>query len=488
MSQFLALVPAGTQLYHGTYKPDLIQDMEWLAFEPEHASVFAHSRRPVNPPPDREDELVDDEGYELGQPQARLCHGGVSTSHPSHNQEQPVGPQVPDQDSATGYLHTYVPTHDLHLLYVDGLSAGKTSNGTLDAQDMLLLNMSSGHPHGPMGGEYERAKCMCDLASTLWDGKIDGILRMEGGFEIILCDFAKHLVRADVIAFTEHNGRENRSGMFGGWSYMKAITKRYDGIGGERVRLDYDDFVSVFAYPDLEGLFINDVQSDYIMPRLQNVSAADLSLIRDDITSMILRKDWDNKTMGSTNWQSVADMVVIRYSSPLHYLHTNKQIRAEKEPLEAYLAKLMLPFVDYTTRNAALELHRCVAQFIPPISPSAVIAHTTVHAIANHICQTLLTALSILSAPTPHTPSTTIHVSHTIELIDELVEYLQWTTWKQCGTCPEEEICYIPIWPVGSHEDHKSPWCRSENAARGRFGYWGLGLRLPLEYGDDGNE
>lgn len=46
---------------------------------------------------------------------------------------------------------------------------------------------------------------------------------------------------------------------------MKAIATRYDDIGGHRVRLDYNDFVSVFAYADIEDLFTNDVQSDYAM-------------------------------------------------------------------------------------------------------------------------------------------------------------------------------------------------------------------------------
>lgn len=41
VSYFLARVPAGTQFYHGTSKDTPVIGTEWLAFEPEHAMVFA---------------------------------------------------------------------------------------------------------------------------------------------------------------------------------------------------------------------------------------------------------------------------------------------------------------------------------------------------------------------------------------------------------------------------------------------------------------
>jgi hypothetical protein len=386
---------------------------------------------------------------------------------PSHDEQQPLALHKSRSDANTGYLHTYVPKHDLRLLYIDGLSAGKTRNGTLDTQDMLLLNMTYWEPNIPMGGEYERAKRMCNLSSTLWQGNIDGVIRMEAGFEIILCDFEKHLERIDVMAVPTH---ERFNGFLGGWSYVKAITQRYDGIGGGRIRLDYDDFVSVFAYPDIDHLFENDSQSDYIMPRLQNVSAVDRSRVNDDVTRMIVGKDWGGK-MSTTDWQAVTDMVVARYSKALHYLHTSAQIRQDRKLLQDYLTKLLLPFIDYPARNTTLETHRCVGQLVPPIptpASTASLAYQTIYGIAHHICSTLFTSLHAVSASTDDT------ISPAIKFIDDMVEYLQWTTWKKCGTCPDEEICYIPIWPMGNHEDHSNPRCRNEYEARDRWDYWGM--------------
>lgn len=339
---------------------------------------------------------------------------------------------------------------------------------------MLLLNLTE--TDGPMGGENERAIGMCNLASTLWKGKIDGILRMEGGFEIILCNFEQHLERTGVVAVKGRDGPGHPGGP-GNWQYIRAIASRYHSIGGERVTIDYEDFVSVFAYSDLDDLFVNDVQSDYAMPRLQNVKEADRLHIKDEVTDMILRKDWDGESK-SRNWQAVADMVVQRFSEPLHYLRTDETIREDKAALAEYLTMLLRPFIDESDRNATLETQRCVSQLVselptPPL-PAVSLAHRTLHAVTHQICNTLLTSLSIASSSTPHSSSaTSTYVSHAVEIVDELFEYLQWTIWKDCGTCGDNEICFIPVWPTGSHEDHAHPKCKNEQAASGSSGYWG---------------
>jgi hypothetical protein len=517
MTVFLATVPAATQLYHGTYKKTAIQGMEWLAFEPEHAFIFAQPRWRPPPPGDHEphpnDENLNKDRYAHAEPSDRHRQSGqqqegqdlqhelaykhtedakyFAGTQPSKNdpgRQSPLAEKQrnPDAEHSTqiphqilhserqqllepptnvGYFHTYIAKHDLRLLYVDGLSAGKTRNGTLDTQDMLILE-STLPPEGPIMGDYARARGMCNLASTIWGGRIDGILRMEAGFEVILCDFERHLDLVDAMAVPLHRGN---AGFLGGWAYIKAITTRFGGIGGDRVRLNYNNFVSVLAYADIDGLFTNDVQSDYAMPRLQNVTVADRMRVRADITDMILQ---NGRTVGR-DWQAIADMTVARYSHPLHYLHTDKRIRLDRTAFAKYLELLLVPFIAYTARNTTLETRRCVAQIVPA-QATASLAHRTVHAITHRICSTLIEALAavLLDEKSPHTSEDAIKA---IRLIDDLVEYLQWTTWKDCGACHDEQICYIPIWPMGNHEDHKQPRCRTSDEARSRWGYWGGG-------------
>ncbi|KAJ8109866.1 hypothetical protein OPT61_g7148 [Boeremia exigua] len=341
MTMFLATVPEGTQLYHGTSSPDFVKGMQWLAFEPEHALIFArpprqlpsggersrlshgrehgdlegmshdeqdrgthqlspeyghsdeHKHDPPPPPPPHERKLCSSTGSSPSLPLYDECrsrkhreHGpppplppghiykpypppprkdrsyegprrpwnvehrrspsadrnnlpehhepllnrvNSLDQHPSpssqhnwdhdtsheplelrsvtanpqkrHSQQPLRDPTPASEEERVGYLHTYAPTHELHLLYIDGLSAGKTRNGTLDTQDLLLLNLTTGGPREPghpMGDEMARANGLCELAATVWQNRIDGIIRMEGGFEIILCDFAAHLQRIDV--------------------------------------------------------------------------------------------------------------------------------------------------------------------------------------------------------------------------------------------------------------------------------------------------
>ncbi|KAF2129879.1 hypothetical protein P153DRAFT_375504 [Dothidotthia symphoricarpi CBS 119687] len=464
MSVFLATVPAGTQLYHGTTDPDKIEGIQWLAFEPEHALIFA---RPKGGPPPGNG----------GEPPKHKEESALEDMS-NRSSQQTLKAPVPAKNGDTGYLHTYVPKHPLRLLYIDGLSAGKTANGTLDTQDMLLLNQTSTEPHGPMGGEYERAEGLCNLTSTLWEGEIDGILRLEGGFEIILCDFGKHLKRVDVISVTGDEGRggPGRGGVMGGWQYIKAFTSRYHGIGGGRVTLDYENFVSVFAYPEIEDLFSNDVQSDYAMPRLQNVKEEEILRIRQDITNMVLQKS-KNAGQEDTNWQAVADQVITRYSKSLHYIHNTPHLRTNKLALSNYLTALLRPFISQA-RNSTLETQRCVAQFVAPLTHPPLLvsslAHRTLHDVTSHICDTLFTALSISSASVSHASFAEVYATHAVEVIDELVAWLQWTSWKECGVCGDEEVCFIPVWPMGSHADHERPQCLDERGVEGRSGYWGM--------------
>lgn len=560
----MASVPAGTQLYHGTSSLDVVKGMEWLAFEPEHALIFARPRRgppggrrpghgdedEKRPENENDEERIELRGRHKGdwdEEHCEMAHDGTHDPwsrqghahmppppemddnrkrpghrpgaqfegpHPygppprHHSRPRPPpqhhsGPPPPSHDSDSqntfsddprepggnekGYLHTYVPTHPLRLLYIDGLSAGKTSNGTLDTQDLLILNQStSPEPGSPMGGEIARAQGMCHLASTLWENKIDGILRMEAGFEIILCEFEGNVERKNVVAYNGERdedrpgkGGKGRGGVMGGWRYVKAVSERFHGIGGDRVTLDYENFVSVFAY-DQEGdmgLWKNDVVSDTPHPRLINASPEQLHQVRDAVTAMILKSD--GVVEEGRNWQALEDMVIERYSQALHHLHTDASVRRSKENFAAYLNTLLRPFISPSARNSTLEIERCVAQIVPPFPlpplSSASLAHTTLHQVTTRICSALVNALDASTLTLSRSlAATSSPPYHALDLIDKLVGYLQWTTWKECGSCADEEVCFIPIWPMGSLENHKNPQCVKEaGVGTGYWGRWG---------------
>lgn len=482
VSFFLANVPAGTQLYHGTWKATPVNGTEWLAFEPEHAMVFS---RPHMAPPPRRPEDGDDNEKDRG------YHEELRRRQPHGPGDRP--PRLPPPPFETtaendaGHLHTYAAAKDLRLVYIDGMSAAKTNKGTLDSQDVLLFNNTLDDSpkegrRGPMG-EFERATKACEMAENEWGGRIDGVLRMEAGFEIILCAFERDLTPVRIIQVkldSRVNGHEDRMhgrhaglrrngeddgkrrgpppGGPGGHGpdssrWMRAVTARYGGIGGDRVSINYEHFVTAFAH-DLD-LF----PENSSLPRLGQVPSAELDVVRKELTSLILEHD---TTESSLNWQAITDMIVRRYSDELSYLASGRF--ADVQSLHEHIEILLSPFIDYSERDASSEAERCATQFLPlATQDSHVLAARAVHSVAHRVCSTLLAAWA------------EEELESAVQKVQALMDYLDWTSWKECRGCEDHEICVVPIWPMGSVADYESPRCREASSPYDQDGesYWG---------------
>lgn len=456
MSFFLASVPAGTQLYHGGMSPDHVIGIEWLAFEPEHAMLFARM-----PPMGSQPGIPPGRGGHKGGRPGRDGPGGPGGQKPLS-----LEPPEDGEPKKSGWLQTYVPVRDLRLLYIDGMSAGKTSNGTLDSQNRVLFN-DTVHDDRIMN-EFERAKDFCRLSREVWDDRLDGVLRMEAGFEIILCSFERDLhllreveVQANKGGIPRHlprPGKDHNKTMHeiipdaGPW--MKAITARYHGIGGNRVKLNYDHFVTAYTY-DLD---IFGGASKPLRPRLNHIDSTKLEPVRQDLKALIMGHDTDEF---SFDWQSVTDMVVERYARTLKSL-VSADITTNTKQLHDNLKKVLDPFFDFGGRNITVEAERCATQFIPFTAPTQGIAARAVRSIADSICFTLLEAFEQPEYETA------------VSKIQDLVEYLAWTTWKECQGCAYNEICVIPVWPMGIIEDWENPPCRDVRNPQGSgVEYWG---------------
>ena len=459
MSFFPAYIPAGTELYHGTGTRRAVQVMEWLAFEPEHASNFAWIF-PDSPPSayDPEDQQAMSIKWLLDTNLTRMLMHKVleseqddfnSPQHLSHDSgRQPIlkiqPPLEEPIDRRSGWLHTYVMKHDLRVVYLDGQSAAKTRIGTLDLQDFILDRDS---PLRDPQRDRPRALRMCRIASE-W--KIDGFVRMEHGFELILCDFKTN---ADLILVERVNTTfdtfDNSTVFF--YSFMKAITSRYHSIGMNRVLLDYSRMVTAFTY-DVE-LFYN--QSE--LPRLNNISDEDAATILADLSKSVMHS---NKQPVSqwTNWQAVADMIIARYSDALHELAYSPFYNSKKR-IDQQINMLMRPFIDYDHRSTPLEIQRCASHFIPRNSTFSTASAAITH-VSEKICLTFFNAAELPS------------LEDAKRSFQSLVSYLAWTTWKDCRGCQYNEVCVTAIWPFGNTVDHTHPSCRNGTQLRGRWDYW----------------
>ncbi|KAL9108635.1 MAG: hypothetical protein Q9227_006581 [Pyrenula ochraceoflavens] len=457
MSFFTATVPEGVELYHGDGWASPIKGLEWLAFEPEHALIFARRFE--------QDYHSDDHETLWKKRLVREGHfapGLLNTIHPisSPRGKEETSDQIPLFRNSNrpppvhlvpGYLHVYTTTRPLHLLYIDGMSAGKTENGTLDTQDHVLLQGKDLRDY-PILGDIIRAGLLCKMAQEEFRGRVDGFIRMEGGFEILFCDFESAALLEKEVRKGGHDddwvwGRVDNETI---GNYLKAVAGRYHGIGGGRVAVNYENFVT--AYTHLTKPFTGEGG----MPRLDGLPRQTLDAIRTDVVTAVVE---DDAFKASTDWQAVTDIIVQRYSDRLGYM-----VSSEVEDLDALHAeaeKAMLPFIDHDHRNETAEKERCQTQFLPTGKTRDSLAATAVEDVLATICNSLSQLMADKDFGTARAR------------IKRLVEFLGWSSWTKCEQCAYNKFCFIPIWPFGAREDRLRPECKDGAGALERWGYWG---------------
>jgi hypothetical protein len=437
LSFFPASIPAHTHLYHGTSEKEAVKGMEWLAFEIEHAEAFARPRRtphkkpgegPPEPPQEGTDHI-----HELGN---------------EYFPEQTFS--APNHENAAGYLHIYQTTRILsRLLYIDGMSAGKSKLGTLDSQDLILRNFT-GKPS--WRGEMERAHDLCDLGQK-WN--IEGFIRMEAGFELILCDFTNGL---ELISARRRDGGMRRQ-----FEYMRAVTARFQGITAGRVEIDYSSMISAFFYP----INLTNPDSKHAeLPRLLSSQVEGIYKIHGDLHTVLDRSL--KLKHEQIDWQGVVDMIVTRYSDRLQYMLLKETTQDE---IIATLATLLGIYIDYDNLNIPSARNICAYHYLNSTHATTTSDHFIREAIAtvsHKICDALFEAHSLFFEVKDDLEA----VENAQLLIQQLTYYLDWTTWVKCGGCAYDEVCYVAVWPWGSPEDHYHPRCKKSSEDFGGGSYW----------------
>lgn len=461
MSLFRATIPANTHLYHGTHIPDPVTGMEWLAFEIEHAEVFARSRGPGGRRPPG--------GGPGGRPPGEGDRDRGGRPPPPMGRDREPESIAPRHDGPNvyaeghGYLHEYRAIRTLDkLLYLDGMSAGKTSVGTLDTQDFLLRNdTSSSAPWG----DYERAKTMCELGAE-WG--IEGIVRMEAGFELIFCNFTDGMELVSATRRPEVDMPEGYNDL-GQFEYMRGIAQRYQGITAGRVEVDYSSMVSAFFYS------INLTNPDPTraeLPRLASSEPSDLKNIKSDLKAVFSQPTAERKER--IDWQGVVDMVVTRYSDRLQFMASNT---TTQKSILSEINFLLNVYTNYSspTPNIPEAIEKCTNHYLNPVTPqtdSDHLIHAAVSTVSHKICKTLFDVREELLAGEAAEWNTYEHAKSSI---GKLIGYLGWSTWLECGKCAYDEVCFVAIWPWGNVEDHKHPGCVKNDDVWDRRGYWDFG-------------
>lgn len=462
MSLFLVTVPTGVLLHHGNARRESPSEPDWLAFEIEHAEMFArgvdrprHARPPPLPPPPGQKPLADEEEEEEKQQQ----------------QQQQYGDGPAANDSRSGYLHVYRTKRPLHYLYVDGMGGGKTTIGTLDTQDLLLRgdrSTSGGNGNGSSSSsetpgshhvsgsgplnERQRAEDLCKLCRA-WN--LQGVMRMEAGFEIIQCDFSDGLHQVQALRRPPAAKRSLRRLVHS--EYLRGVAERYDGIGSSRALIDFSHMVSAFFFP-VNLTNPNPGRPD--LPRLSEATDEELAAIKSFLEDVIQQQQRQGDTQSPITWQGVSDMIVSRYATRLEFMI---QKIDELEHMTAEINVLLDVYVDQTEEDAAPSIpdavERCTTFYLQSISPASEIDHliyAAFHAVTATICNKLFHVRDLIHSAGASRVSVLSKAKYELQ---SLVDFLDWAHFKRCSKCDLGEVCVIPMWPFGTAEDYFHPRC-----------------------------
>lgn len=261
--------------------------------------------------------------------------------------------------SGTPELHTMTTTKELRVIYLDGHSATLTSTGTLDSEMAILKGYVAEDPSEDLVyNEDQRAVELCQLVDKLG---IDGVVRMNAGFEILVCDYSKSNVR-DLFAtnitvpgneFREQDpslpqdphrqpplGYGNDFAEQNGWEWVRSSTWHYGngdtgGIPENRIRLDlcglvswYDPSLRSLIHSHHGGLRGNDTYENgwglRRGHRLLGATKEDIGTFREWIFEAASRQK--KSKCSDTDWQTLVETITIKYNSRAQEIlfHLNK--------------------------------------------------------------------------------------------------------------------------------------------------------------------
>jgi hypothetical protein len=248
---------------------------------------------------------------------------------------------------------------------------------------------------------------------------------------------------------------------------MRAAARRYRGIGGERVEVDWGSMVSGFFYEV-------DLGNPEGMPRLVGLSDAELRAIRGRVEEVAKERRDRGKT--AVDWQGVVDLVVERYADRLRYIALGVESIGV---MQAEVNGLLDTHINHAVVDEGYEaaMGRCVRLYTLGVVPETQedrLIMAAVETVTHNICSALFGARRLIMEDSDAGDNS---LERARDVLRELMDKLRWTKWKECAACGFDEVCWVPMWPFGDLESYERPNCR--NATSLRKGWWDKGYWKP---------
>ncbi|KAG1870659.1 hypothetical protein DFJ58DRAFT_852411 [Suillus subalutaceus] len=406
------VIPIGTLLYHGTNGSLMIpSEPEWTATDPEHAIFFSRGNE-------------------------------------------------------SGWLFTLAATRPLKVLYFDGNSAAKLSEGMMDVQDII----SWGEPRPErFFDERERIDALCTWGKEFG---IDGFAS-----EVMLCDFTAGI---EVVSFVHITlPRDDRSFPHSTSLDPNTLIRTYEVLhvglwhnrypGDSRIVLDLTGLISLYDTALAPSLI--SVRAGLGRPnhRVLGISSDDISRVMRKLIEVITRP----QPAGSgIDWKTLIHVIVDRYADRLEltqYL-LNVSSSDPQELLErAKLAQTQLPCYAHAI---SITFHRhpkgrhfrhifiAITKLKPLMTSSELLLLKAVEDTTREICRvtTKMWAVGVMSGLDTLFPIELNGGLNVAQIMDDwrqdiqkLMSWLDWSVWIKCRpACGPEEMCYLSTWPVNA--------------------------------------
>ncbi|KAK4156178.1 hypothetical protein C8A00DRAFT_12870 [Chaetomidium leptoderma] len=404
-------------------------------------------------------------------------------------------------------LHVYGTTRPLNVIYFDGQSATLTPAGTLDSQMVVLQGNVPLYPsYNLVYDDHQRALDFCRLAADLG---IDGMVRMNAGFEVLVCDFDASQVRE---LFITNNSvpnpeAENKSlphdpnrqpprgygNVFaeqGSFEWLRSATWHYGGYGGNgglaepRIKLDLCRMVSFYdpALPSLAGAHHGGVVGNQTYEngwglrrghRLLEIDEDDVELVRTWL------KDMASPSSGArcsgVDWHAIFTAIQDQHGTRAREIAAVFEWdRGTEEEQNAIITRVhelshavLSVYVEYSSKTPKeVAIARCSSVYTMLVDPSTLgrperLLYGAVETVLKKLCSW---EWDLFEWSEGHTSNylgkkSKYGITARETLLDEINEYrrrttevltwMGWDTWTQCERqCGPTELCAIPTWPV----------------------------------------
>lgn len=465
-----AYIPPNTRFYHSRGSPDLPLLFEWIAMDYEFSYLFANSGRKRRA---RKGKSPDPSQLEITNEDS-VAATDTNSSLPFLGQ---------------AYLFTLRTTRPLtKLILLDGASAAKSSP-KMDQQMILSRQHNTSAPVN----ERRAADKICK-----WGEKfgLQGIIRLEVGFEIIICDFHKDL---QLISNVSLNNPYELLNIPEETFDDTSSDLRYDNQANEDLLLQRSQLLDSFdiyrLYEWIKAGSISDQGENRIFvdfssmitplnktfidpnPFRRNISYIPTYLKEDIILGLERNLHSPIYPFDKTNWQTITENIVFKFAPMLsilngtmnHYVAADIGIKEEEmksfgDDLIMVTDNLMRRYADETHKDWALKrnqaINDCILDYVYhtyTLRGSDYLIYASIFKVQYEITELIYNLFELARDIIDlyyTTNNSTINAKSLVqraqslksELI-ELLDILDWSVFYDCNRkCNASEVCYAPTW------------------------------------------